>query len=42
MALLAHASSAVKNRPQWRAAIMLLGAFGASLFCDDAGLTPGV
>jgi KUP system potassium uptake protein len=42
MALLALASSAVKDRPQWRATIMLLGVFGASLFYGDAVLTPAI
>jgi KUP system potassium uptake protein len=42
MALLALASSAVKERPQWRATIMLLGVFGAALFYGDAVLTPAI
>ena len=42
MALLALASSAVKEHPQWRATIMLLGVFGASLFYGDAVLTPAI
>jgi KUP system potassium uptake protein len=42
MALLALASSAVKDHPQWRATIMLLGVFGASLFYGDAVLTPAI
>ena len=42
MALLALASSAVKDRPQWRPTIMLLGVFGASLFYGDAVLTPAI
>ena len=42
MALLALASSAVKDRPQWRATILLLGVFGASLFYGDAVLTPAI
>ncbi|HEY6720407.1 MAG TPA: potassium transporter Kup [Burkholderiales bacterium] len=42
MALLALASSAVKAHPQWRATIMLLGVFGASLFYGDAVLTPAI
>jgi KUP system potassium uptake protein len=42
MALLALASSAVKDRPQWRATIMLLGVFGAALFYGDAVLTPAI
>jgi KUP system potassium uptake protein len=42
MALLALASSAVRDRPRWRALIMLLGVFGASLFYGDAVLTPAI
>jgi KUP system potassium uptake protein len=42
MALLALASSAVKNRPRLRAPILLLGVFGASLFYGDAVLTPAI
>ena len=42
MALLALASSAVKDRPRLRAPIMLLGVFGASLFYGDAVLTPAI
>ncbi|HUL92720.1 MAG TPA: potassium transporter Kup [Burkholderiales bacterium] len=42
MALLALASSAVKDHPQWRATIMLLGVFGTSLFYGDAVLTPAI
>ena len=42
MALLALASSAVKDRPRWRAPILLLGVFGASLFYGDAVLTPAI
>jgi len=42
MALLALASSAVKDRPKWRRVIMLLGVFGASLFYGDAVLTPAI
>ena len=42
MALLALVSTAVKDHPQWRATIMLLGVFGASLFYGDAVLTPAI
>ena len=42
MALLTLASSAVKDRPRWQAPIMLLGAFGVSLFYGDAVLTPAI
>src|SRR5260370_14417035 len=42
MALLALASSAVKDHPRRYAMIMLLGVFGASLFYGDAVLTPAI
>ena len=42
MALLALASSAVKDRPHWRAPIMVLGVLGTSLFYGDAVLTPAI
>jgi KUP system potassium uptake protein len=42
MALLALASSAVKDHPRWYALIMVLGVFGASLFYGDAVLTPAI
>ena len=42
MALLALASSAVKDHPRWVAPIMMLGVFGASLFYGDAVLTPAI
>jgi len=42
MALLALASSAAKDRAQWRTPILLLGVFGASLFYGDAVLTPAI
>ncbi|TMH37389.1 MAG: potassium transporter Kup [Betaproteobacteria bacterium] len=42
MALLALASSAVKDHPRWVAPIMVLGVFGASLFYGDAVLTPAI
>jgi KUP system potassium uptake protein len=42
MALLALASAAVKDRPRSRAAILLLGVFGAALFYGDAVLTPAI
>src|SRR5215470_8821202 len=42
MALLALASSAVKDRREWRAPVLLLGVFGASLFYGDAVLTPAI
>jgi KUP system potassium uptake protein len=42
MALLALATSAVKNRPQWRVPVIVLGLVGASLFYGDAVLTPAI
>jgi KUP system potassium uptake protein len=40
MALIALALSAVKEHPQWRMPIVLIGCFGAALFYGDAVLTP--
>src|SRR3989304_2382859 len=42
MALLALASSAIKDHPEWRTPLMLIGVFGASLFYGDAVLTPAI
>jgi KUP system potassium uptake protein len=42
MALIALASAAVKERPRWRALIVALGLFGASLFFGEAVLTPAI
>ena len=42
MALLALASAAVRDRPKWRATLLLLGVFGAALFYGDAVLTPAI
>jgi KUP system potassium uptake protein len=42
MALIALASSAVKDHPQWRVPLLLIGVFGASLFYGDAVLTPAI
>ena len=43
MALLALAPpSAVKDRPHWRAPVILLGLAGAALFYGDAVLTPAI
>ncbi len=42
MALLALASSAIKDHPRWRTPLMLIGVFGASLFYGDAALTPAI
>ena len=42
MALIALASSAVKDRPRWRGLVITLGLFGASLFFGEAVLTPAI
>jgi KUP system potassium uptake protein len=42
MALIALATSAVKDRPRWRLAVATLGLFGASLFFGEAVLTPAI
>src|SRR3954469_2036930 len=42
MALIALAATAVKDHPQWRLPLLLIGVFGASLFYGDAVLTPAV
>ncbi|MEO8102666.1 MAG: potassium transporter Kup [Betaproteobacteria bacterium] len=42
MALLALAAASVKQRPRWRAPLMLLAAFGAALFYGDSVITPAV
>src|SRR5512147_2942544 len=42
MALLALASTAIKDHPEWRTPLMLIGVFGASLFYGDAVLTPAI
>jgi KUP system potassium uptake protein len=42
MALLALASTSVRNRPRLLAAILPVGVFGASLFYGDAVLTPAI
>jgi KUP system potassium uptake protein len=42
MALIALASSAVKDHPHWRIPLLLIGVFGASLFYGDAVLTPAI
>jgi KUP system potassium uptake protein len=42
MALLALASASIGNRPRLRAALMLIGVFGAALFYGDAVLTPAI
>jgi len=40
MALIALASTAIKDHPGWRTPLLLIGVFGASLFYGDAVLTP--
>ncbi|MSQ63713.1 MAG: potassium transporter Kup [Betaproteobacteria bacterium] len=42
MALIALATTAVKDHPQWRVPLTLIGVFGASLFYGDAVLTPAI
>src|SRR6266705_1573730 len=42
MALLALATSAVRERPRLRAGLLTLGVFGTSLFYGDAVLTPAI
>ena len=42
MALLALATSSVHDAPRLRAALLLIGVFGASLFYGDAVLTPAI
>jgi KUP system potassium uptake protein len=42
MALLALASSAIKEHPEWRTPLLMIGVFGASLFYGDAVLTPAI
>jgi KUP system potassium uptake protein len=42
MALLALATSSIGGRPRLRAALLMLGVFGASLFYGDAVLTPAI
>ena len=42
MALIALATTAVKEHPEWRLPLTLIGIFGASLFYGDAVLTPAV
>src|SRR5687767_5501621 len=42
MALIALAQSAVRDQPQWRLRIALIGMFGAALFYGDAVLTPAI
>ncbi|MGA8034171.1 MAG: potassium transporter Kup [Casimicrobiaceae bacterium] len=42
MALLALATSSVRDRPRTRATLLAIGVFGASLFYGDAVLTPAI
>ncbi len=42
MALLALATSAVRDRPRLRNALFAIGVFGAALFYGDAVLTPAI
>jgi KUP system potassium uptake protein len=42
MALLSLASAAVRERPNWRPAVMSVGVLGASLFFGEAVLTPAI
>ena len=42
MALLALATTAIKDQPRWRTPLLLIGVFGASLFYGDAVLTPAI
>ena len=42
MALIALASTAIKDQPHWRAPLLLIGVFGAALFYGDAVLTPAI
>jgi KUP system potassium uptake protein len=42
MALLALATSAVRDKPRVYAALLVIGVFGASLFYGDAVLTPAI
>jgi KUP system potassium uptake protein len=42
MALIALATKAVKDQPQWRGPLLVIGIFGASLFYGDAVLTPAI
>src|SRR4051812_40877100 len=42
MALLALATKSIRQHPQWSAALLAIGVFGASLFYGDAVLTPAI
>ncbi|HEX7054970.1 MAG TPA: potassium transporter Kup [Burkholderiales bacterium] len=42
MALIALAQSSIRDHPEWRAPLLLVGVLGASLFYGDAVLTPAI
>jgi KUP system potassium uptake protein len=42
MALLALATTSMKQHPHWRGPLMLMGVFGAALFYGDSVITPAV
>ncbi len=42
MALMALVLNALKQKPRWYAAVLMLGMFGAALFYGDAVLTPAI
>jgi KUP system potassium uptake protein len=42
MSLIALATGAIKDHPEWRGPLFLIGIFGASLFYGDAVLTPAI
>jgi KUP system potassium uptake protein len=42
MALIALAQTAIRQHPEWRIPLLLIGVFGASLFYGDAVLTPAI
>jgi KUP system potassium uptake protein len=42
MALIALASKAIQEQPQWRGPLLVIGILGASLFYGDAVLTPAI
>jgi KUP system potassium uptake protein len=42
MALIALAQQAIREQPQWKIPLLLIGIFGASLFYGDAVLTPAI
>ena len=42
MALIALATSAIRDQPHWRIPLLIIGVFGAALFYGDAVLTPAI